>query len=139
MGLIDATWFPGPAFQARLAHAHALRRARRPVEARAHAAALMREASDAGHARVARKAGELVRLAGGRLRADARPRGLTPAEVRVADILARGAPTGQIAAELVLSARTIEGHLRNIYRKLGVNDRASAAAEWAAYRARDGG
>jgi DNA-binding NarL/FixJ family response regulator len=42
--------------------------------------------------------------------------------------VAAGATNKAIAAELVLSVRTIDRHVSNILRKLGVSTRAAAAA-----------
>jgi DNA-binding CsgD family transcriptional regulator len=49
---------------------------------------------------------------------------LTPMERKVANTIARGATTKEAAAELFLSPKTIEFHLRNAYRKLGIRSRA---------------
>jgi DNA-binding CsgD family transcriptional regulator len=56
---------------------------------------------------------------------------LTPREREVADFVRRGLTDGEIAARLVLSVRTVEGHVENLRGKLGVNTRAGVAA-WAA-------
>jgi DNA-binding CsgD family transcriptional regulator len=53
---------------------------------------------------------------------------LTPAERTVADKVAEGLTSRQIAAELFLSPRTVDAHLARIYRKLGINTRARLAA-----------
>ena len=43
-------------------------------------------------------------------------------------LLAEGRTTREAAAALFLSPKTIEYHLRSVYRKLGVNSRAALAA-----------
>jgi DNA-binding CsgD family transcriptional regulator len=48
---------------------------------------------------------------------------LTPQEVQVAMVLSEGKTTREAAAQLFLSPKTIEYHLRNSYRKLGINSR----------------
>jgi DNA-binding NarL/FixJ family response regulator len=48
---------------------------------------------------------------------------LTAREREIAELVASGRTNREIAAELVLSQRTIEAHLRNIYAKLGVRSR----------------
>jgi DNA-binding CsgD family transcriptional regulator len=48
---------------------------------------------------------------------------LTPHEVQVARLVATGATTREVAAQLFLSPRTIEAHLRNIFGKLGITSR----------------
>jgi DNA-binding CsgD family transcriptional regulator len=52
---------------------------------------------------------------------------LTPQERRVALAVADGASTREAAQALVLSPRTVEFHLANAYRKLGVTNRAGLA------------
>jgi DNA-binding CsgD family transcriptional regulator len=56
---------------------------------------------------------------------------LTPSERTVAVLVAGGARTKEVAAELVVSPKTVEYHLGNIYRKLGVANRAQLAARFA--------
>ncbi len=55
-------------------------------------------------------------------------RGLTGRELQVLRLLAAGATNRAIAAELVLSERTVDRHASNIYTKLGVSTRAAATA-----------
>lgn len=50
-------------------------------------------------------------------------RGLSPREAEVLVFLARGFTPAYIAKSLVLSISTVRTHVRNIYRKLGVNKR----------------
>ena len=57
---------------------------------------------------------------------------LTPQELQIALLLGAGRTTREAAASLFLSPKTIEYHLRSIYRKLGVNSRAALAAALAA-------
>jgi DNA-binding CsgD family transcriptional regulator len=64
--------------------------------------------------------GELARV-GGRAPSTGE---LTPTERRVADLVAEGLQTKQVAATLFVSPKTVEGHLTNIYAKLGVHSRA---------------
>ncbi|CAG0961538.1 partial Putative HTH-type transcriptional regulator, partial [Anaerolineae bacterium] len=56
--------------------------------------------------------------------------GLTTREREVAALIARGKSNREIAETLVLSERTIEGHVGNILNKLGFNARTQIAA-WA--------
>ncbi|MBV9598254.1 MAG: helix-turn-helix domain-containing protein [Chloroflexi bacterium] len=51
---------------------------------------------------------------------------LTPRQVDVLRLVARGMTNREIAAELVLSEKTVGHHLENIFERLGVNSRASA-------------
>jgi DNA-binding NarL/FixJ family response regulator len=48
---------------------------------------------------------------------------LTAREREIADLVAAGHSNREIAEQLVLSTRTIEAHLRNIYGKLGLRTR----------------
>jgi DNA-binding CsgD family transcriptional regulator/DNA polymerase III delta prime subunit len=66
---------------------------------------------------------EIGRLGG---RAPSR-RELTPTEQRVAELVAEGLTTKEVAARLFVSPRTVDGHLAHIYAKLGVRSRADLA------------
>jgi two-component system nitrate/nitrite response regulator NarL len=54
---------------------------------------------------------------------------LSDREQEVLALLAEGLSTQQIADRLILGLSTIKTHLRNVYDKLEVNDRAGAVAE----------
>jgi len=56
---------------------------------------------------------------------------LTPRETEVLELLADGVTASRIAEQLSLSVRTVETHLANAYRKLGVRSRDDATAEFA--------
>lgn len=51
---------------------------------------------------------------------------LTEREREILDLLAQGLSNKMIAAQLYLSVRTVEGHLANIYSRLGVHSRTEA-------------
>jgi DNA-binding CsgD family transcriptional regulator len=53
--------------------------------------------------------------------------GLTPAETRVAALVAEGKTNREVAAALFVTEHTVEFHLSRIYRKLGVRSRAELA------------
>ena len=49
---------------------------------------------------------------------------LTPSELRVAQLAARGLTNRQVAATLFISPKTVEANLSRVYRKLGIHSRA---------------
>jgi response regulator RpfG family c-di-GMP phosphodiesterase/DNA-binding CsgD family transcriptional regulator len=55
-----------------------------------------------------------------------RPAGLTEREAEVLGLLARGLQTKQMARKLDISAKTVDRHIQNSYRKIGVSSRAAA-------------
>jgi DNA-binding NarL/FixJ family response regulator len=61
-------------------------------------------------------------------RASREPHGLTARELEVLRLVAAGQTNKSIAAELVLSERTVERHVSNIFAKLNVSSRAAATA-----------
>ena len=54
--------------------------------------------------------------------------GLSAREAEVLQLLTNGSTNLEIAAALVVSVHTVERHLQNAYRKIGVRNRADAAA-----------
>jgi DNA-binding CsgD family transcriptional regulator len=50
--------------------------------------------------------------------------GLTPSELRVAELAASGMTNRDVAAELFISPKTVEANLSRIYRKLDIHSRA---------------
>src|SRR4029453_9053752 len=54
--------------------------------------------------------------------------GLTAREVQVLALVAKGKSNREIAAELVISDRTVARHMSNIFTKLGVSTRTAASA-----------
>jgi DNA-binding CsgD family transcriptional regulator len=114
----------------RLGHARALlalgvvaRRARQKRasrEAIEQALAIFEECGAEGWAENARA--ELGRISG-----RTREEGLTPAEQRVAALVAEGRTNREVAAALVLGERTVETHLTHIYAKLGIRSRTELA------------
>ena len=69
---------------------------------------------------------ELGRI-GGRTRIE----GLTPAERRVADLVAAGRTNAEVAAALFLAERTVASHLTHVYAKLGVRSRTELSRKLA--------
>jgi DNA-binding CsgD family transcriptional regulator/predicted negative regulator of RcsB-dependent stress response len=99
------------------------RRARQKRAAREAIEAAVKAFEELGAAGWAEKArGELGRI-GGRTR----EQGLSPAERRVAELVADGRTNREVAAELFLGERTVESHLSRVYAKLGVRSRTELA------------
>jgi DNA-binding NarL/FixJ family response regulator len=72
-----------------------------------------------------------------RQRADGGDNELTPREQEVAELIAAGLTNRQIAERLVLSGKTIERHVSNLFLKLGVTSRTSVAVAVARRREQD--
>jgi predicted ATPase/DNA-binding CsgD family transcriptional regulator len=75
----------------------------------------------------------IVALAQERRHGTFRPRsrrsdGLTEREAQIVGLIAEGASNAAIGARLLLSVRTVERHIENIYAKLGVQGRTARAA-----------
>jgi DNA-binding CsgD family transcriptional regulator len=60
--------------------------------------------------------------------------GLTPAQQRVAELVASGMSNREVASTLYMSVRSVESHLTKVYRELGVKSRSQLAAALAATR-----
>jgi HD-GYP domain-containing protein (c-di-GMP phosphodiesterase class II) len=91
------------------------------------AAAVLREDATAG-----RLDGDAVNAvlaaAGHRVRHRPRPpHGLTPREVEILGLLARGLSNKEMGSRLGVSARTVSSHVEHIYTKIGVSSRGAAA------------
>ena len=99
------------------------RRARQKRPARETLEAALAGFEALGAAGWAEKArAELGRI-GGRTRVE----GLTPAERRVAVLVAEGRTNREVAAALFLAERSVAGHLSRVYAKLGVRSRTELA------------
>jgi predicted ATPase/DNA-binding CsgD family transcriptional regulator len=132
----DAAWAaipatPQPVFREH--HDAALAAARDVVPEPAFAAAVSEGTAMSQAQAIAYALGE---PAPPKARSDTRPAAahraqLTRRERDVAALVARGLSNGEIAGELVISARTVETHVQHIMDKLGVGTRAQIAA-WSA-------
>jgi HD-GYP domain-containing protein (c-di-GMP phosphodiesterase class II) len=56
----------------------------------------------------------------------AAPAGLTPREIEILRHVARGLAIKQIARELSIAPKTVDGHIQRVYAKIGVSSRAAA-------------
>ena len=109
-----------------LAYGEFLRRARRRVAARVHLEAALDGFENLSSAPWAERARAELRASGQTARSRRDPsslRELTPQELQVARFVARGLPTREVAAQLFLSPRTVDFHLRNLFIKLGISSR----------------
>ena len=77
----------------------------------------------------ARTRDELLRIG---LRRPAIVEGLTPAQQRVAELVASGMSNREIASTLYMSQRSVEAHLTKVYREFGVRSRAQLVAAMSA-------
>jgi DNA-binding CsgD family transcriptional regulator len=64
---------------------------------------------------------------------------LTKREKEIVNLIADGKSNKEIAQILNVSVHTVEKHLNNIYKKLGVNNRASAASLYTRYILKNNG
>ena len=107
----------------------ALRRAGRPREAREVLARGLDAAARCAARPLAARAREELRIAGARPRRDwsVGVEALTPSELRIVNLARDGRSNRQIAQELYLSIKTVEGHLARAYGKLGITGRPDLA------------
>ena len=115
----------GETARAHLVYGEWLRRESRRQEAREQLRAAHRMLSDMGAHAFAERAARELRATGehapkqGTQPTDA----LTAHEAHIARLVATGATSREVAAELFLSPRTVEAHLRSIFQKLGITSR----------------
>jgi DNA-binding CsgD family transcriptional regulator len=107
-----------------------LRRSRRRVDARAHLRTALQLFEELGAASWAERAASELRASGetARKREVSTATELTAQERNVTALVRRGLSTKDVAAQLFVSPRTVDFHLRNVFSKLGVTSRAELAA-----------
>ncbi|WP_395103611.1 AAA family ATPase [Actinomadura sp. SCN-SB] len=119
-----------------LLYGHRLRRDRRPRDARPHLRNAAQIFQQAGAEPWAARARAELRAAGETLNGPAPAGGgagrgpldaLTAQQLQIARLVAAGATNREIAARLVISPRTVDGHLRNIFTRLGLRSRIELA------------
>ncbi len=107
---------------------HAMTQARphRPARSADEAATLLVAERDAGRLD-GDAVGAVVAAAGGRAPRPSHPAGLTGRQAEVLRLVAAGLSNPEIAERLVVSRRTAERHVQDVYGKIGVSTRAGAA------------
>jgi HD-GYP domain-containing protein (c-di-GMP phosphodiesterase class II) len=123
----DALSVPGRILAVADSYAGALEpRPHRPAASPDEAAATLRADARSGRADGAAVEAVLQAAGHGIRRRHGWPAGLTAREVEVLRLLARGRTNRQIAAELVISPKTVSNHVEHIYAKIGACNRAMA-------------
>jgi len=109
-----------------LLYGEALRRARRRADAREHLRAALTAFEQLGATPWAERARMELRVTGetARQRDPSTLAQLTPQELQIVRFVAEGATNREVAAQLFLSPRTIDYHLRQIFAKLDISARA---------------
>ena len=109
-----------------LAYGEFLRRARRRVDARAHLRAALDTFEGLRAKPWAERAATELRASGETVRKRDDVGGdvpLTPQERQVAQLVKKGMSNKDVAAQLFVSPRTVDFHLRNVFTKTGVSSR----------------
>jgi DNA-binding CsgD family transcriptional regulator len=106
-----------------------LRRERKRLDARPHLRAAVEGFERLGAAPWAQRAQTELRASGetARKRDPSTLADLTPQELQVGRLVAEGLSNKEVAAQLFLSPRTVEAHLRSVFSKLDVNSRTRLA------------
>jgi ATP/maltotriose-dependent transcriptional regulator MalT len=126
--IADDVALPPDVGRARLALAGALRRERQYRQARDVAELVRAQFAELGMPPfVAAAERELARIPGRRAGTESE---LTAAETRIAELVAGGRTNKDVAAELVLSVKTVEVTLTRVYEKLGVRSRTELAVHF---------
>jgi DNA-binding CsgD family transcriptional regulator len=112
-----------------LAFGEYLRRGRHRIEAREHLRAARAAFERLGAVPWEERARTQLRATGetARKRDASSLDDLTPQELQVARMVADGLSNKDVAAQLFLSPRTIDAHLRNMFSKLGITSRTQLA------------
>lgn len=122
---LDQSLMKAETARAHLVYGEWLRREGRRQDAREQLRTAHEQLVDMGAKAFAARAARELRATGEHARKrSAHPTdALTPHELQIARLVATGATSREVAAQLFLSPRTIEAHLRSIFRKLGLSSR----------------
>jgi DNA-binding CsgD family transcriptional regulator/DNA replicative helicase MCM subunit Mcm2 (Cdc46/Mcm family) len=104
-----------------------LRRDRRRVAAREQLRSAWDTFTSLGAAAWAERAAIELRATGETVRSGPADNPLTPQEFQIARLVSDGLTNRDVGAQLFISPRTVDHHLRNIYRKLGISSRTELA------------
>jgi DNA-binding CsgD family transcriptional regulator len=112
-----------------LAYGEFLRRNRRRVDAREHLRPALETFVALGARQWTERARAELRASGENARSRGADHGtrLTPQEFQIARFVSRGLSNREVAAQLFLSPRTVDFHLRNVFTKLGIASRTELA------------
>jgi DNA-binding CsgD family transcriptional regulator len=115
--------------RSQLAYGERLRRARRKIEARTQLRTALDTFEGLGNPLWAERARTELNATGekARKRDVSTLDDLTPQELRIAQLVASGATNRDAAAQLFVSPKTVEYHLRKVFMKLGVSSRIELA------------
>jgi DNA-binding CsgD family transcriptional regulator len=129
LALHDAGPAPFELARTHLAYGEWLRAQDRRDDARDELRAALAGLEQVEAQRFAERARRELRAAGASPRAAAErdPSELTPHELRVAQLVSQGMTNREAAAALFVSTKTVEHHLRLVFRKLGIRRRAELA------------
>jgi DNA-binding CsgD family transcriptional regulator len=110
----------------RLLYGEFLRRGRRRAEARAQLRGALETFERLGASPWEERAGAELRATGetARKREPGTLTRLTPQQLQIVRLVTEGATNKEAAAQLFLSPRTVDYHLRNVFVKLGISSRA---------------
>ncbi|MFE4056419.1 AAA family ATPase [Streptomyces sp. NPDC059096] len=122
--LAESTLLPYLA-RAHLLYGEWLRREGRRRDCREHLRTAHELLSKSGADAFARRAARELRATGEKVQARSGQgyEKLTMQEIAVAHLVASGATSNEVAVQLYISKRTVDAHLRSIFRKLGINSR----------------
>lgn len=129
-----APGWPGRRFsraRTRLAYGEFLRRSRRRVDARTQLRAALDTFEELKAKPWAERAATELRASGETVRRRDETAGevvLTPQERQVAQLVRTGMSNKEVAAQLFVSPRTVDFHLRNVFTKTGVSSRGELMA-----------